>query len=149
MNLKLCTLSLCLFLCLLNSFFSVLWLQFPSILNPVLESVDAVACTCEQTLMEMAKNTPTSEQYSILEVWTQTRAPSKYSITTYTLLLMAKSSSDTNMLFECGVELEPTSYLDDVLIIFRSPSMPRCSHININHLEKMNTNFLIGWQGGY
>ncbi|KAL2091830.1 hypothetical protein ACEWY4_011628 [Coilia grayii] len=41
--------------------------KFPSILNPVLESVDAVACTCEQTLMEMAKGLPTAEHYATLE----------------------------------------------------------------------------------
>lgn len=41
--------------------------KFPCILNPVLESVDAVACTCERTLMEMAKDSPTTEQYATLE----------------------------------------------------------------------------------
>ncbi|XP_063051116.1 mevalonate kinase [Engraulis encrasicolus] len=41
--------------------------KFPSILNPVLDSVDAVSCTCEQTLMEMAKGVPTAEHYTTLE----------------------------------------------------------------------------------
>ncbi|XP_062398802.1 mevalonate kinase [Sardina pilchardus] len=41
--------------------------KFPSILNPVLESVDAVSCMCEQTLMEMAKSSPTAEHYATLE----------------------------------------------------------------------------------
>ncbi|XP_031673969.1 mevalonate kinase [Oncorhynchus kisutch] len=41
--------------------------KFPSIINPVLESVDAVSCTCEQTLTEMASDTPTPEHYNVLE----------------------------------------------------------------------------------
>ncbi|XP_014027591.2 mevalonate kinase [Salmo salar] len=41
--------------------------KFPSIINPVLESVDAVSCTCEQTLTEMSSDTPTPEHYNVLE----------------------------------------------------------------------------------
>ncbi|XP_064882599.1 mevalonate kinase isoform X3 [Oncorhynchus nerka] len=41
--------------------------KFPSIINPVLESVNAVSCTCEQTLSEMTNDTPTPEHYNILE----------------------------------------------------------------------------------
>ncbi|KAG7480868.1 hypothetical protein MATL_G00060880 [Megalops atlanticus] len=40
--------------------------KFPSIMNPVLESIDAVSCTCERTLMEMTGE-PTPEHYSVLE----------------------------------------------------------------------------------
>uniref|UniRef100_A0A3P8XDF1 Mevalonate kinase n=1 Tax=Esox lucius TaxID=8010 RepID=A0A3P8XDF1_ESOLU len=41
--------------------------QFPSIINPVLDSVDAISCTCEQTLSEMTSDSPTPEHYDILE----------------------------------------------------------------------------------
>ncbi|XP_036383532.1 mevalonate kinase isoform X2 [Megalops cyprinoides] len=40
--------------------------KFPSIMTPVLESIDAVSCTCERTLMEMTGE-PTPEHYSVLE----------------------------------------------------------------------------------
>ncbi|KAJ8378253.1 hypothetical protein AAFF_G00244570 [Aldrovandia affinis] len=40
--------------------------KFPSIMNPVLESIDAVSCTCQQTLTEMASK-PTPEHYDVLE----------------------------------------------------------------------------------
>uniref|UniRef100_A0A6Q2YBE6 Mevalonate kinase n=1 Tax=Esox lucius TaxID=8010 RepID=A0A6Q2YBE6_ESOLU len=41
--------------------------KFPSIINPVLDSVDAISCTCEQTLSEMTSDSPTPEHYDILE----------------------------------------------------------------------------------
>ncbi|KAL0979706.1 hypothetical protein UPYG_G00188500 [Umbra pygmaea] len=41
--------------------------KFPSIINPVLDSVDAISSTCEQTLSEMASDTPTPEHYDVLE----------------------------------------------------------------------------------
>ncbi|XP_056313491.1 mevalonate kinase isoform X1 [Danio aesculapii] len=41
--------------------------KFPSIMKPVLESVSAVSCTCEQTLTEMAEHGPSAEHYNILE----------------------------------------------------------------------------------
>jgi len=37
-------------------------------MKPVLESVSAVSCTCEQTLTEMATHGPLAEHYNILEV---------------------------------------------------------------------------------
>ncbi|XP_035291601.1 mevalonate kinase [Anguilla anguilla] len=40
--------------------------KFPSIMNPVLESIDAVSSTCQLTLTEMASD-PTPEHYSVLE----------------------------------------------------------------------------------
>lgn len=40
--------------------------KFPAIMNPVLDSIDAVSCTCQQTLSEMASD-PTPEHYSVLE----------------------------------------------------------------------------------
>ncbi|KTF72467.1 hypothetical protein cypCar_00034822, partial [Cyprinus carpio] len=42
-------------------------LQFPSVMKPVLESVSAVSCVCEQTLIEMAERGPSAEHYNILE----------------------------------------------------------------------------------
>uniref|UniRef100_A0A8C1M9J6 Mevalonate kinase n=1 Tax=Cyprinus carpio TaxID=7962 RepID=A0A8C1M9J6_CYPCA len=41
--------------------------KFPSVLKPVLESVSAVSCVCEQTLTEMAERGPSAEHYNILE----------------------------------------------------------------------------------
>ncbi|KAJ8379357.1 hypothetical protein SKAU_G00001350 [Synaphobranchus kaupii] len=40
--------------------------KFPSIMNPVLESIDAVSSTCQETLTEMASES-TPEHYSVLE----------------------------------------------------------------------------------
>ncbi|KAI1901006.1 hypothetical protein AGOR_G00055690 [Albula goreensis] len=40
--------------------------KFPAVMNPVLESIDAVSCTCQQTLSEMATE-PTPEHYDVLE----------------------------------------------------------------------------------
>lgn len=42
--------------------------QFPAVMKPVLESVDAVSCTCEQTLTEMSARGPSAEHYNMLEV---------------------------------------------------------------------------------
>ncbi|XP_051981548.1 mevalonate kinase isoform X2 [Xyrauchen texanus] len=41
--------------------------KFPSVMNPVLESVNAVSCTCEHTLTEMATHGPSAEHYTVLE----------------------------------------------------------------------------------
>ncbi|XP_062310581.1 mevalonate kinase [Osmerus eperlanus] len=41
--------------------------KFPSVMTPVLESVDAVSCTCEQTLSDMTSVSCTAEHYSVLE----------------------------------------------------------------------------------
>lgn len=41
--------------------------KFPSIMKPVLESVDAISCTCERTLSEMTSHTSTEEHFDILE----------------------------------------------------------------------------------
>uniref|UniRef100_A0A8C1I3D1 Mevalonate kinase n=1 Tax=Cyprinus carpio carpio TaxID=630221 RepID=A0A8C1I3D1_CYPCA len=41
--------------------------KFPSVMKPVLESVSAVSCVCEQTLIEMAERGPSAEHYNILE----------------------------------------------------------------------------------
>ncbi|KAG9339565.1 hypothetical protein JZ751_023456 [Albula glossodonta] len=40
--------------------------KFPAVMNPVLESIDAVSCKCQQTLSEMATE-PTPEHYDVLE----------------------------------------------------------------------------------
>lgn len=37
-------------------------------MNPVLESVDAISCTCEKVLSEMTSEPITGEHYNILEV---------------------------------------------------------------------------------
>lgn len=41
--------------------------KFPSIMTPVLDSVDAVSCTCEKVLSEMTCEPITGEHYNILE----------------------------------------------------------------------------------
>ncbi|TRY55635.1 hypothetical protein DNTS_008835 [Danionella cerebrum] len=41
--------------------------KFPTVMKPVLESVSAVSCTCEQTLTEMAAHGPSAEHFNILE----------------------------------------------------------------------------------
>ncbi|XP_054467218.1 mevalonate kinase [Anoplopoma fimbria] len=41
--------------------------KFPSIMNPVLDSVDAISCTCEKVLSEMTCEPITGEHYNILE----------------------------------------------------------------------------------
>ncbi|KAM4578429.1 mevalonate kinase isoform 1-T1 [Fundulus diaphanus] len=41
--------------------------KFPSIMMPVLDSVDAVSCTCEKVLTEMTCEPITGEHYNILE----------------------------------------------------------------------------------
>ncbi|CAL8249096.1 unnamed protein product [Merluccius merluccius] len=41
--------------------------KFPSIINPVLDSVDAISCTCEKTLAEMTSQPITGEHYNVLE----------------------------------------------------------------------------------
>lgn len=41
--------------------------KFPSIMTPVLDSVDAVSCTCEKVLSEMTSQPITGEHYNILE----------------------------------------------------------------------------------
>ncbi|XP_071755881.1 mevalonate kinase isoform X1 [Centroberyx gerrardi] len=41
--------------------------KFPSIMNPVLDSVDAVSCTCEKILAEMTSQPITGEHYNVLE----------------------------------------------------------------------------------
>ncbi|KAM6965245.1 mevalonate kinase [Aplochiton taeniatus] len=41
--------------------------KFPSVINPVLESVDAISCTCEKTLSEMTSQPITAEHYKVLE----------------------------------------------------------------------------------
>lgn len=49
-------------------FFAFSALQFPSIMTPVLDSVDAISCTCEKVLSEMTSEPITGEHYNILEV---------------------------------------------------------------------------------
>lgn len=41
--------------------------KFPSIMTPVLDSVDAISCTCERVLSEMTCEPITGEHYNILE----------------------------------------------------------------------------------
>ncbi|TMS03376.1 Mevalonate kinase [Larimichthys crocea] len=41
--------------------------KFPFIMTPVLESVDAISCTCEKVLSEMTSEPITGEHYNILE----------------------------------------------------------------------------------
>ncbi|KAM4616358.1 mevalonate kinase [Polymixia lowei] len=41
--------------------------KFPSVMNPVLDSVDAISCTCEKTLSEMTSQPITGEHYNVLE----------------------------------------------------------------------------------
>ncbi|XP_040051844.2 mevalonate kinase [Gasterosteus aculeatus] len=41
--------------------------KFPSIMNPVLDSVDAISCNCEKVLSEMTCEPITGEHYNILE----------------------------------------------------------------------------------
>ncbi|XP_061585103.1 mevalonate kinase [Cololabis saira] len=41
--------------------------KFPSILTPVLDSVDAISCTCERVLSEMTHQPITGDHYNILE----------------------------------------------------------------------------------
>ncbi|XP_072244083.1 mevalonate kinase [Leuresthes tenuis] len=41
--------------------------KFPSIMTPVLDSVDAISCTCEKVLTEMTSEPITGEHYNILE----------------------------------------------------------------------------------
>ncbi|XP_061762493.1 mevalonate kinase isoform X1 [Nerophis ophidion] len=41
--------------------------KFPMILNPVLDSVDAISCTCEKVLLEMTSEPITGEHYNVLE----------------------------------------------------------------------------------
>nr|XP_020450133.1 mevalonate kinase isoform X2 [Monopterus albus] len=41
--------------------------KFPSIITPVLDSVDAISCTCEKVLSEMTCEPITGEHYNILE----------------------------------------------------------------------------------
>ncbi|XP_033947113.1 mevalonate kinase [Pseudochaenichthys georgianus] len=41
--------------------------KFPSIMTPVLDSVDAISCTCEKILSEMTCEPITGEHYNILE----------------------------------------------------------------------------------
>uniref|UniRef100_A0A3Q0SPG7 mevalonate kinase n=1 Tax=Amphilophus citrinellus TaxID=61819 RepID=A0A3Q0SPG7_AMPCI len=41
--------------------------KFPSIMGPVLDSVDAISCTCEKVLSEMTCEPITGEHYNILE----------------------------------------------------------------------------------
>lgn len=43
-------------------------LQFPSVMIPVLDSVDAISCTCEKVLTEMTCEPITGDHYNILEV---------------------------------------------------------------------------------
>ncbi|KAG7252776.1 hypothetical protein CRUP_001228, partial [Coryphaenoides rupestris] len=43
--------------------------SFPSIINPVLDSVDAISCTCEKTLAEMTSEPITGEHYNVLETY--------------------------------------------------------------------------------
>ncbi|RXM95247.1 Mevalonate kinase, partial [Acipenser ruthenus] len=40
--------------------------KFPAIMNPVLDSIDAISCECERTLMEMARG-PEIQHYQVLE----------------------------------------------------------------------------------
>lgn len=41
--------------------------KFPAVMTPVLDSVDAVSCTCEKVLSEMTSQPITGEHYNILE----------------------------------------------------------------------------------
>lgn len=41
--------------------------KFPFVMNPVLDSVDAISCTCEKVLSEMTCEPITGEHYNILE----------------------------------------------------------------------------------
>lgn len=41
--------------------------KFPSIMTPVLDSVDAISCTCEKVLTEMTSQPITGDHYNILE----------------------------------------------------------------------------------
>ncbi|XP_035513598.1 mevalonate kinase [Morone saxatilis] len=41
--------------------------KFPSIMAPVLDSIDAISCTCEKVLSEMTSEPITGEHYNILE----------------------------------------------------------------------------------
>ncbi|XP_010732035.2 mevalonate kinase [Larimichthys crocea] len=41
--------------------------KFPFVMTPVLESVDAISCTCEKVLSEMTSEPITGEHYNILE----------------------------------------------------------------------------------
>lgn len=41
--------------------------KFPSVMTPVLDSVDAISCTCEKVLSEMTCQPITGEHYNILE----------------------------------------------------------------------------------
>ncbi|KAM3868012.1 mevalonate kinase [Diretmus argenteus] len=41
--------------------------KFPSIMNPVLDSVNAISCTCEKILSEMTSEPITGEHYNVLE----------------------------------------------------------------------------------
>ncbi|KAM3611427.1 uncharacterized protein V6R79_018388 [Siganus canaliculatus] len=41
--------------------------KFPSVMTPVLDSVDAISCTCEKVLSEMTMEPITGEHYNILE----------------------------------------------------------------------------------
>nr|XP_046243295.1 mevalonate kinase isoform X2 [Scatophagus argus] len=41
--------------------------KFPAIMSPVLDSVDAISCTCEKVLTEMTSEPITGEHYNILE----------------------------------------------------------------------------------
>lgn len=41
--------------------------KFPMIMTPVLDSVDAISCTCEKVLSEMTREPITGEHYNILE----------------------------------------------------------------------------------
>ncbi|XP_061907242.1 mevalonate kinase isoform X1 [Entelurus aequoreus] len=41
--------------------------KFPLILNSVLDSVDAISCTCEKVLLEMTSEPITGEHYNVLE----------------------------------------------------------------------------------
>lgn len=41
--------------------------KFPTIMTPVLDSVDAISCTCEKVLSEMTQEPITGEHYNILE----------------------------------------------------------------------------------
>lgn len=63
-------LAICLNLTCVNDFVQNCFplLQFPSIMTPVLDSVDAVSCTCEKVLSEMTSEPITGEHYNILEV---------------------------------------------------------------------------------
>lgn len=44
------------------------FLQFPPIMIPVLDSVDAISCTCEKVLTDMTCEPITGEHYNVLEV---------------------------------------------------------------------------------